>query len=49
MNINTFIENIKLDYNSPVILTYLIISLIACILNTITRGKTNKLLFSNYM
>ena len=48
MNINTFIENIKLDYNSPVILTYLIISLIACILNTITRGKTNKLLFSNY-
>ena len=42
MNINTFLENIKLDYNSPVILTYLIISLIAGILNTITRGKTNK-------
>ena len=36
------------DYNSPVIITYLIISLIACLLNAITRGKTNKLLFTNY-
>lgn len=41
-------NNIKFDYNSPVIITYLLISLIAWFLNTITKGKTNKLLFSNY-
>lgn len=40
--------NINFDYNSPVILTYLFLSLIACILNAITRGKTNTLLFSSY-
>lgn len=40
--------NIKFDYNSPVIITYLIISLIACLLNFITRGKSNKLLFTSY-
>lgn len=43
-----FNMNIQFDYNSPVILTYLIVSLIACLLNYITRGRTNKLLFSNY-
>ena len=40
--------NINFDYNSPVIITYLLISLGAWFLNTITRGKTNKLLFSSY-
>ena len=41
-------SNIKFDYNSKVIITYLIISMIACISNYITRGKTNKLLFTSY-
>lgn len=40
--------NINFDYNSPVIITYLLVSLGAWLLNTITRGKTNKLLFSSY-
>ena len=40
--------NIQFDYNSQVIITYLLLSLGAWLLNTITRGKTNKLLFSNY-
>ncbi len=40
--------NIKFDYNSQVIITYLLVSLGAWLLNTITRGKTNKLLFSSY-
>ena len=40
--------NIKFDYNSPVIISYLALSLIAWFMNTITHGKTNKLLFSNY-
>ena len=48
MNIEELIKNIQFDYNSPVIITYLLLSVIACILNTITRGKTNKLFFSNY-
>ena len=39
---------IEFDYNSQVILTYLFISLGACFLNFITRGKSNKLLFSSY-
>lgn len=37
--------NIEFDYNSPVILTYFIISTIALILGYITKDKTNKLLF----
>ena len=41
-------SSIKFDYNSPVIITYLIISMIACFLNYLTRGKSNKLLFSSY-
>lgn len=40
--------NIKFDYNSPVIITYLVLSLIACFLNYITRGTSNKLLFTSY-
>ncbi len=40
--------NLKFDYNSPVIISYLGLSLIAWLFNTITNGKSNKLLFSNY-
>lgn len=40
--------NIQFDYNSKVIITYLIISLIACLLNYLTHGSSNKLLFSSY-
>ena len=36
------------SYNSVVILSYFFISLGAFILNTITKGKANKLLFSTY-
>ena len=43
-----YLSNLKFDYNSPVIISYLILSLTAWLLNTITKGKTNKLLFSNY-
>lgn len=39
---------INFDYNSPVIISYLIISIIAWILNCITGGKSNKLLFTSY-
>ena len=39
---------INFDYNSPVIITYLIISVIAWLLNIITSGKSNKLLFTSY-
>ena len=41
-------NNLTFDYNSKVIISYLIISLIACFLNYITRGKTNKYFFSSY-
>ena len=41
-------NSIQLDYNSPIIISYLFISLTACLLNFITRGKSNKVLFSNY-
>ncbi len=47
-----YIKNIHLNnyisYNSKVILSFFFICLIAFILNTITKGKSNKLLFSNY-
>lgn len=46
MNID--FSSIKFDYNSKVIITYLFISIIAWFLNTITKGKTNKLFFENY-
>ena len=39
---------INFDYNSPVIISYLIASVIAWLLNCITKGKSNKLLFSSY-
>ena len=39
---------INFDYNSPVIITYLVISVIAWLLNCITGGKSNKLLFTSY-
>lgn len=38
----------RITYNSPVILTFAAISLIALILNYITLGFTNNLLFSTY-
>ena len=38
----------KIAYNSPVILTFAAISLVALILNYITFGFTNKILFSVY-
>ena len=41
-------NNLTFDYNSKVIISYLILSLIACFLNFITRGKTNKYFFSSY-
>ena len=37
------INNIQFDYNSKVIISYLLLSLIAWFLNTISHGKTNKL------
>ena len=37
-----------LGYNSVVILSFFFISLLALILNYLTHGKTNKLLFSSY-
>ena len=40
--------HINFDYNSPVIITYLALSLIACFLNFISHGKSNKLLFTSY-
>ncbi len=47
-----YIKNIHLNnyisYNSKVILSFFFICLIAFILNTITKGKSNILLFSNY-
>lgn len=38
----------SLQYNSVLILSYFFISLIALILNTITGGSANKVLFSSY-
>ena len=48
MNIEELLKNVQFDYNSPVIITYLLLSVIACILNAITRGRTNKHFFSSY-
>lgn len=39
---------INFDYNSPVIISYLIVSIIAWLLNIITNKKSNKLLFTSY-
>ncbi len=38
----------KVSYNSPVILTFFLISLGALILNTVTMGYTNEMFFSVY-
>ena len=38
----------KVQYNSPVILTFALVSLVALVLNTLTRGYTNALFFSVY-
>lgn len=38
----------NLQYNSVLILSYFFISLIVLILNAITSGKTNQILFSSY-
>ena len=43
-----FIKNLQFDYNSFVIITYLLLSVAAWFLNTLTHGKSNKLLFSSY-
>ena len=42
------ISSIQFDYNSKVILTYLFICLGAWLINKISGGKTNKLLFESY-
>ena len=42
------LQNIQFDYNSIVIITYFLVSLLAWFLNTISRGKANELFFSNY-
>ena len=42
------INNIEFNYNSKVIISYLIICLIAWFFNVLTRGKTNKLFFESY-
>ena len=49
-NIFTSIDfsKIQFDYNSKVILSYFFLSMIAWILNIISAGKSNKLLFSSY-
>ncbi len=38
----------KVSYNSPVVLTFFLISLGALVLNIVTLGKTNELFFSVY-
>lgn len=38
----------KLSYNAPVVLTFTLISLVALLLDRVTDGKTNHLLFSVY-
>lgn len=38
----------SIQYNSVLILTYFFISLVALILNYISKGKTNELFFSSY-
>lgn len=38
----------KLEYNAPVVLTFAIVSLGALVLNTLTLGVSNRLLFSTY-
>lgn len=42
------LDNIQFDYNSKVIITYLLICLVTWFLNLLTRGKSNKLFFESY-
>lgn len=37
-----------IHYNAPVVLSFFFLSLIVLFLNWLTKGKSNKLLFSNY-
>ena len=48
MNIDINLNNLKFDYNSAVIITYLLICIAAWFLNKLTLGKSNKTLFENY-
>ena len=41
-------KKLKITYNSPVILTFALISLIALIANYLTAGITNRLFFTTY-
>lgn len=45
---NTSAKKLKLTWNSPVILTFAVICLVATALNYITGGKSNELLFMTY-
>lgn len=38
----------KLNYNAPVTLTFALISLLALLLNTLTEGRANSVVFSTY-
>ena len=38
----------RLSFNAPVILTFLLICVVAQVLNIVTAGQTNRLLFSVY-
>ena len=42
------IQDIQFDYNSTVILTYLLLSLGALALNKVTQGMSNAIFFSSY-
>lgn len=46
--VNVMSRKIKISFNSPVILTFCIISFVALLLNTLTHGYSNRLLFSVY-
>ncbi len=41
-------SKLKITWNSPVILTFVAICLVATVLNYITKGKSNELLFMTY-
>ena len=48
LSITFKVGSITFDYNSVVIITYLLISFFALILDKLTHGKSNKLLFESY-
>ena len=41
-------NNLKITFNAPVILGFVVVSFVVMILNTITMGKSNELLFTTY-